>query len=81
MWSEQEKQWARWAESRGSYPAAKAQKEVLAAHQALLRSIELGDEEHAARLARSHLDKSQRYTLAEAHGAVVQAPPMRGTAT
>lgn len=81
MWSEQEKQWARRAESRGAYPAPRAQREVLAAHQALLHSIEQGDGEHAARLARSHLDKSQRYTLAEAHGAAVQAPPMRGLAT
>jgi DNA-binding FadR family transcriptional regulator len=77
MWSQQERQWAQRAQTKGSYPSAEAQGEVIAAHRALLRAIEAGRDEHAARLVQTHLRESQRYTLAEAEDSVVQATPPR----
>ncbi len=78
MWSQQEKQWAQRAESQGSYPSVKSQKDVLVAHEAILEAIDSGDEDRAARLAASHLQHSQLYTLSEAQDAIVQAPPIPG---
>lgn len=78
MWSQQERQWAQRAQTKGSYPSAEAQGEVIAVHRALLRAIEAGKDEHAARLVQSHLQESQRYTLADAEGSVVHAAPARG---
>lgn len=78
MWSHQERQWARTAETRGSYPSARAQEQVLVSHQALLRAIEQGEDDRAANLVRAHLQESQLYTLAEAGDVLVQAAPVRG---
>jgi GntR family transcriptional regulator, transcriptional repressor for pyruvate dehydrogenase complex len=74
-WSYQEQQWARRAEAGGRYPRIEAREEVLAIHRSILQAIEAGDEDHAARLSRSHLMQSQRYALSEGAGAVVQAVP------
>lgn len=77
MWSLQEQQWEQQTERSGSYPSPKAQIEVLAAHAALLRAIAAGDDEHATHLAKTHLKKTQMYTLRAAGVEVVQAasPP------
>ena len=44
----------------------------------ITRAFADGDEDRVAKLTKTHLEKSQIYTLADASKAVVQAPPMRG---
>ncbi|MDA8047242.1 MAG: FCD domain-containing protein [Actinomycetota bacterium] len=79
MWSHQEQAWAEQAEQKGRYPAGPARQDVLSAHAAILKAIERGDEDRAARLARDHLRASQRYALAEGGATVVHAVPPRET--
>lgn len=64
LWSEQERQWAQHAQQRGVYPSEADRREVLAAHKSLLRAIVRGEADKAARIARAHLQESQRYALA-----------------
>ncbi len=64
LWSEQERQWAQHAQQKGVYPDEGHRREVLAAHKSLLRAVVRGDADKAARLARVHLQESQRYALA-----------------
>lgn len=78
MWSQQERRWAQHAQDEGSYPRAEARADVMKSHKAILRAIERGDGDHAAKVARSHLLASQRYPLAEDGTMIVQAVPPRG---
>jgi GntR family transcriptional regulator, transcriptional repressor for pyruvate dehydrogenase complex len=78
MWSHQEAQWAERAQARGTYPGPEAREDVLAAHEAVLRAIDSGDEDQAARAARVHINETQRYPLAEERDTVIQAPASRG---
>jgi GntR family transcriptional regulator, transcriptional repressor for pyruvate dehydrogenase complex len=77
MWSHQERDWAERAEEAGRYPGGEARQDVLTAHAAILRAIERGDEDRAARLARDHLRASQRYALAAGEASIVSAVPAR----
>jgi len=79
MWSHHEQRWAQSAQEGGRYPRTEAREEVLAVHRSILQAIEAGDEDHAARLVRSHLRQSQRYALAEGGRTVVQAAPTQRT--
>lgn len=79
LWSEQERQWAARAERAGGYPAPKLRREVLKTHKQILDAIAAGDAQRAGRIARRHLDTSQRYTLAGAGSRIVRATPLRGT--
>ena len=77
LWSEQERQWAQRAESKGQYPVERYRREVVAAHKALLAAITAGQAEKAARIARRHLQESQHYSLAEGSAQVVRATSLR----
>jgi DNA-binding FadR family transcriptional regulator len=77
LWSEQERQWAQRAQSQGAYPVERYQRDVIAAHKALLNAIIAGQEEKAARIARKHLQKSQHYALEEGSDQVVRATSLR----
>lgn len=77
LWSEQERQWAQRAQSKGHYPIEKYQREVIAAHKALLAAIVAGQAEKAARIARKHLQESQHYALEEGSSRVVRATSLR----
>ena len=77
MWSSQEQNWAQQAEREGVYPSARSRREALAAHRSILRAIEKGDEDRAARLARAHLDETQRYALTTDGATVVRSVPGR----
>jgi DNA-binding FadR family transcriptional regulator len=78
MWSHQERQWARLAEEEGVYPSGAARQESLTAHRAILEAIDRGDDDQAARLARSHLRETQRYALSAGTETVIQSVPIRG---
>jgi DNA-binding FadR family transcriptional regulator len=78
MWSQQERQWAQRAQEQGSYPRPEQREEVMAVHESILVAIKSGDEDHAAKLVRSHLRQSQRYALDEVKGALVMAAPTHG---
>lgn len=77
LWSEQERQWAASAESAGRYPSEKAQREVQAAHKALLQAIESGQSDRASKLAGRHLEHSQRYSMDGSSDQVVKATALR----
>jgi GntR family transcriptional regulator, transcriptional repressor for pyruvate dehydrogenase complex len=77
LWSEQERQWAQRAQSQGQYPIEKYQRDVIAAHKALLAAIIAGQSEKAARIARKHLQESQHYALEGGSDAVVRATSLR----
>jgi GntR family transcriptional repressor for pyruvate dehydrogenase complex len=77
LWSEQERQWAQRAQSKGHYPIEKYQRDVIAAHKVLLAAIVAGQSEKAARIARKHLQESQHYALEEGSAAVVRATSLR----
>lgn len=77
LWSEQERQWAQRAQSKGHYPIEKYQRDVIAAHKALLAAIVAGQAEKAARIARKHLQESQHYALEEGSSRVVRATSLR----
>ena len=77
LWSEQERQWAQRAQSQGQYPIERYQREVVAAHKALLSAIVAGQAEKAARIARKHLQESQHYALGEGGDQVVRATSLR----
>ena len=77
LWSEQERQWALRAQSRGTYPGENYRRDVLSAHKALVTAIAEGKAERAANLARKHLQESQHYALAEGSHQVVRATSMR----
>lgn len=75
IWSHQENQWAQRAQVGGRYPDAAAREEVIAVHRSILQAIEAGDEDHASRLVKAHLQHSQRFALSEGSEAIVQAAP------
>jgi GntR family transcriptional regulator, transcriptional repressor for pyruvate dehydrogenase complex len=77
LWSEQERQWAQRASSQGHYPIEKYQRDVIAAHKALLSAIVAGQAEKAARIARKHLQESQHYALEDGSAQVVRATSLR----
>jgi GntR family transcriptional regulator, transcriptional repressor for pyruvate dehydrogenase complex len=77
LWSEQERQWAQRAQSSGQYPIERYQRDVVAAHKALLAAIVAGQSEKAARIARKHLQESQHYALEEGSDQVVRATSLR----
>ena len=77
LWSEQERQWAQRAQSKGSYPIEKYRRDVIAAHKALVAAISAGQGDKAARIARKHLQESQHYALEEGSDAVVRATSLR----
>ena len=77
LWSEQERQWAQRAQSKGQYPGEKYRREVLSAHKALVTAIAGGQADRAAKLARRHLQESQHYALAEGSDRVVRATTLR----
>ena len=77
LWSEQERQWAQRAQSQGQYPIEKYQRDVIAAHKALLAAIVAGQAEKAARIARKHLQESQHYALEDGSDQVVRATSLR----
>jgi GntR family transcriptional repressor for pyruvate dehydrogenase complex len=77
LWSEQERQWAQRAASRGKYPVERYRRDVVNAHKALVNGIAAGQADKVARLARKHLQESQHYALAEGSGQVVRATTLR----
>ena len=77
LWSEQERQWAQRASSQGHYPIEKYQRDVIAAHKALLTAIVAGQAEKAARIAGKHLQESQHYALEDGSSQVVRATSLR----
>lgn len=77
LWSEQERQWAVRAASKGLYPEERYRRDVLAAHVAVVAAIEEGDAETAGRLDGVHLQHSQRYTLEASQDEVVRATSLR----
>lgn len=77
LWSEQERQWAQRADSKGQYPEERYRRDVLAAHKALVTGIAAGQAERVARLARRHLQESQHFALAEGSDRVVRATSLR----
>jgi GntR family transcriptional repressor for pyruvate dehydrogenase complex len=77
LWSEQERQWAQRAHSRGQYPVEKYRRAVVSAHKALVDGIAAGSAEKVARLAKRHLEESQHYALAEGSDQVVRATTLR----
>ena len=77
LWSEQERRWAQRAQSQGHYPIERYQRDVIAAHKALLSAIVAGQAEKAARIARKHLQESQHYALEEGSTRVVSATSLR----
>ena len=77
LWSEQERQWAQRAQSQGEYPIEKYQRDVIAAHKALLAAILAGQAEKAARIAGKHLHESQHYALKGGSDSVVRATSLR----
>ena len=77
LWSEQERQWAQRADSKGTYPEERYRREVLAAHKALLTGIAAGQVERVTKLAKRHLQESQHYALAEGSERVVRATSLR----
>jgi DNA-binding FadR family transcriptional regulator len=77
LWSEQERRWAAAAASVGRYPDERSQREVQAAHKALVKTIESGQSERASTLARRHLEHSQRYSLDGSADDVVRATSLR----
>jgi DNA-binding FadR family transcriptional regulator len=77
LWSEQERQWAQRAHSQGQYPVERYRRDVVAAHKALVTGIAAGQADKVARLARRHLQESQRYALAEGSDQVVRATSLR----
>jgi GntR family transcriptional regulator, transcriptional repressor for pyruvate dehydrogenase complex len=79
LWSEQERQWAQRAQSTGHYPIEKYQRDVIAAHKALLSAVVAGQAEKAARIAGKHLKESQHYALEEGSHQVVRATSLRNS--
>jgi DNA-binding FadR family transcriptional regulator len=77
LWSEQERRWAHAADSQGRYPDERHQREVQAAHKALVAAIADGQAEKASKLAHRHLDQSQRYALEGSGRKVVKATALR----
>jgi GntR family transcriptional repressor for pyruvate dehydrogenase complex len=77
LWSEQERQWAQRAQSQGNYPDERYRRAVVAAHKALVTAIAAGNSEKATRLARTHLEHSQHYSLEGSTTAVVRATSLR----
>jgi GntR family transcriptional regulator, transcriptional repressor for pyruvate dehydrogenase complex len=77
LWSEQERRWAATVDSEGRYPAAKQQREVQAAHKALIQAIAAGNADRASKLAQNHLAHSQRFALAESGRQTVKATSLR----
>ena len=77
LWSEQERQWAQRADSKGQYPGERYRREALTAHKALVAGISAGQAERVAKLARRHLQESQHYALAEGSDRVVRATSLR----
>lgn len=77
LWSEQERQWAQRAHSKGTYPGESYRRDVLNAHKAILAAIADGKADRAATLSRKHLLESQHYALAEGSNDVVRATSMR----
>lgn len=77
LWSEQERQWAQRADSKGQYPEERYRRDVLAAHKALVNGIAAGQAERVARLARRHLQETQHFALAEGSDRVVRATSLR----
>lgn len=65
VWSSQERQWAERRTERGEYPEAKYQRDVIKAHEKVVRLIVAGDSEAASIAMRDHLHKSQPYVGAE----------------
>lgn len=77
LWSEQERHWARSADSAGEYPGVAEQREVQAAHKALTQAIAAGQADRASKLAQRHLEHSQRYALSGSADTVVRATSLR----
>jgi DNA-binding FadR family transcriptional regulator len=77
LWTEQERRWAQTAQSAGRYPGEKYQRDVQAAHKALVKAIEAGQSDRAANLAQKHLDESQHYSLKGSGDRVVTATSLR----
>ena len=77
LWSEQERQWAQRAQSRGESPGEHYRHDVLAAHKALVDAIAAGQSEKVARIARKHLEGSQRYALGDGTNRLVTATRLR----
>ena len=77
LWSEQERQWAQRADSKGQYPVESYRREALTAHKALVSGISAGQPERVATQARRHLQESQHYALAEGSDRVVRATNLR----
>jgi len=63
LWSSQEVEWAEQVEAEGRYPETRLRRAVLQAHQRMLATIEAGEADAAARVARRHLAESQQYVL------------------
>lgn len=77
LWSEQERRWANAVASEGRYPNERYQRDVQAAHKALVKAIDAGQAERASSLARRHLEHSQRYSLDDSRDEIVKATSLR----
>lgn len=77
MWSEQERSWARRARDAGSLPALAGYKAAISAHRAVLRAIERGDGDRAAKVVKNHLLETQHFWLTDSADLAVQAVPTR----
>jgi GntR family transcriptional regulator, transcriptional repressor for pyruvate dehydrogenase complex len=77
VWSAREREWARRASSRRSFPAADTRDAGLRAHDRLLVLIESGDAAGAARVALRHLESSTLYVVADGEQ-TISAAAVRG---
>lgn len=73
LWSVQEERWAEAATKSGGYPDLEERRKSLRAHQRITDAIEDGDHETGERVARTHLEASQRYVLPRMETEVVDA--------
>lgn len=66
LWSAREQDWAWRASAARSFPAREMRLEGVRAHQRLIELIEKGDVAGVTRVARKHLESTQRYATNEA---------------
>jgi GntR family transcriptional regulator, transcriptional repressor for pyruvate dehydrogenase complex len=63
LWSAHEEAWAERAQADGGYPAAALRLEVVRVHGRIAKAIRAGDADAAMRIAKKHLNETQRFVL------------------
>jgi GntR family transcriptional regulator, transcriptional repressor for pyruvate dehydrogenase complex len=77
LWSAHEHLWAERATASGRFPVESNQREGIRAHDRILQMIRDGDVDRVATTCRSHLEKSQFWTLSDDPGGPISAKLLR----